>query len=336
MHNDIRKTLSVEPHKPITDMCPCQIREAFDSMAETLSRALGPDVVLSIHAQPGLPQVYADASMIETLLMNLAVNARDAMPEGGQLNLSAQAVELDAPQAAAHRQARPGRFICITICDTGCGMSAETLPQIFEPSFTTKTAGQGAGLGLSTVQGIVKQHRGWIETQSELGKGSIFRIYIPVIDNQQPAAQPRDIPLPAASAPLKKPSETILVVEDEPDLRELVTQLLQSRGYKTVSAGTGAQALEQWARHKDQIQLVLTDMIMPDGMTGRNLAERLLAQAPQLPIIYTSGYSPGTNRLDVGHIDPDHFLGKPYRPADLFEIVRRCLTVARPTIEQAA
>ena len=336
MHEETRKNLSVEHREQLTDMCPCQIREAFDSIADTLSRALGSEVTLSIHAQPGLPQIYADAAMMETALMNLAVNARDAMPGGGELTLSAHTVELDAAHTAAHREARPGRFLRVAVCDTGCGMSAETLPQIFEPSFTTKPSGQGAGLGLSTVHGIVKQHRGWIEAQSELGKGTIFRIYIPVIDNHTPATAPRHVAPPSHPAPLKKANETILVVEDEPDLRELVTQLLQSRGYKIIAAGTGAQALEQWARHKDQIQLVLTDMVMPDGMTGRKLAERLLAQSPQLPIIYTSGYTPGTNRLDVGHIDPEHFLGKPYRPAELFEIVRRCLTVTRPTIEQAA
>jgi len=331
-HHDIWKTAT--GRKPITDMHPCHIRETFDSMIDTLHGALGSNITLSVHAQPGLPQIYGDPHQLETVLLNLAVNAREAMPGGGELNLSAQVSELDSEQGTAHADARPGRFIRLAVADTGCGISAETLPRIFEPTFTTKPGGQGAGLGLAAVQSIVKQHRGWIETQSELGKGTIFRIYVPVLENAKaPARSCHAAKAAVQPVPINPAHETILVVEDEPDLRDLVTQLLESRGYKTVSAGTGAQALEQWALHKNNIQLVLTDMVMPDGMTGHALAEQLLAQAPDLPIIYTSGHTRGSEPLNAGHIDAEQFLGKPYRPAQLFEIVYRCL---HRTVGQAA
>jgi two-component system cell cycle sensor histidine kinase/response regulator CckA len=331
-HHDIRKAAT--GRKLITDMHPCHIRETFDSMIDTLHAALGANITLSVHAQPGLPQIYADPHLLETVLLNLTVNAREAMPGGGELNMSAQVSEVDSEHVTAHAEARPGRFIRLAVADTGCGISPETLEGIFEPTFTTKAGGQGAGLGLAAVQSIVKQHRGWIETQSELGKGTIFRIYIPVLENAKAPARSRQAAKTAAPpAPVNPAHETILVVEDEPDLRDLVTQLLESRGYKTVSAGTGAQALEQWARHKNNIQLVLTDMVMPDGMTGHALAEEILAQAPDLPIIYTSGHTRGSEPLNGSHIDPEHFLAKPYRPAQLFEIVHRCL---HRTVGQAA
>ncbi|HWD18023.1 MAG TPA: response regulator [Verrucomicrobiae bacterium] len=316
--------------KQITDIRPCQIREAFNSMEDMLPRVIGPQVILNINAQPGLPQIYADASMMETMLMNLAVNARDAMPEGGRLMLTALAVTLEAKDLAAHSEARRGRFVRISVADTGTGIPPEALPRIFEPFFTTKPVGQGTGLGLATVYGIVKQHRGWIDLETAVGKGTTFNIFIPVFESEPAETAPiRNAPEPK---PLKKPSETILVVEDEPDLRDLVIQLLQSRGYRILAASSGKQALEQWAQHKDEIQLVLTDMVMPDGLTGRKLAEQLLQESPHLPIIYTSGYSPGTNRPDVDQIDPNSFLGKPYRPAELFEIIHRFLN----PVEKAA
>ena len=320
--------------KQITDVRPCQIREAFATMADMLPRVIGPQVALKIDAQPGLPQVYADASMMETMLMNLAVNARDAMPNGGKLALFAQSVELDAQAVAGNAEARAGRFIRITVSDNGCGIPPETLPRIFEPFFTTKPVGQGTGLGLATVYGIVKQHHGWIEIHSELGKGTSFEIFIPVFEHEKAQTAPPQSTPPPPAEPVRKACETILVVEDEPDLRDLVIQLLQSRGYNIISACSGSQALEKWALHKDEIQLVLTDMIMPDGVTGRKLAQRLLAEEPDLPIIYTSGYSPSSNRQDVDHIDPEHFLGKPYRPSELFDIIHRCLNPEK--IDQAA
>jgi len=323
--------------KQITDVRPCQMREPFDAMAEMLPRALGPEIDLRIKIEAGLPQVYADTSMLETMLLNLAVNARDAMAEGGKLTISAQFAEVDARRSAANAEARPGRFVCVTVADTGCGIGPQVMPHIFEPFFTTKPVGEGTGLGLATVYGIVKQHRGWIEVESALGKGTTFRIYIPVFDNEKSDAKPlAPAPSPVEPKPLKKAAETILVVEDEPDLRDLVIQLLQSRGYKIVAASTGAQALEKWTEHKGQFHLLLTDMVMPDGMTGRKLAERILADSPDLPVIYTSGYSPGSHRNGVDQIDPERFLAKPYRPAELFEIVQRFLRPTPGAVAQAA
>src|ERR1700761_1230744 len=216
----------------LAEMHACNIRETFDSMVDTLNRALGSNITLTVHTAPGLPEVNADPHMLETLLYNLAVNAKEAMPGGGELNLSAQVSEQDSDEAAQHANARPGRFVRLAVADTGCGISAETLPHIFDTSFTTKSSGQKSGLGLAAVRKIVKVHKGWIETHSELGKGTVFRIYLPALETAKPAKKQRAAETPT-SPPAVEPQrsgETILIVEDDPDLRDLVTQLLETRG----------------------------------------------------------------------------------------------------------
>jgi CheY-like chemotaxis protein len=288
-------------------MHPWQIRETFDFMADLLPRTLGSKVVLSIHAQPALPQIYADPSMLETMLINLSVSACNAMPEGGKLTLSAEMVELDAKRAAKHLEGRPGRFLRISVADEAA-----------RPG--------GKASSLAHVQEIVREHLGWIERASESDKGTHVDVYLPSMEARKEHAQarPATAAKPVQGGVAKNRGEMILVVEDEPDLCELITQLLQSRGYKTVAASSGKSALEQWAIHKDEIQLLLTDMVMPDGMTGRKLAETLQADSPNLAVIYTSGHSQNSEQLEIAHIDPQFFLGKPYRPAQLFDIVERC------------
>jgi CheY-like chemotaxis protein len=197
-------------------------------------------------------------------------------------------------------------------------MNEETLQRIFEPFFSTKEVGKGTGLGLSTVYGIVKQHRGWLEVQSEVGKGSTFSIYFPVA-----ASQP-------VSPNLKKNSplggtETILFVEDEPDIRRLARQVLERYGYRVMEAGSGAEALKVWEQNKDSVDLLLTDMVMPEGITGREIAVQMQAQSKKLKVIFTSGYSVDMLEKDFAGQEGIVFLPKPYQPATLAKTIRQCL-----------
>jgi CheY-like chemotaxis protein len=204
------------------------------------------------------------------------------------------------------------------------------LPRIFEPFFTTKPMGKGTGLGLATVYGITRQHSGWVEVESKLNQGTVFHVLLPAIDG---AGETRKAPQPSLG-PSSGGGETILVVEDEPDLRDLVSQVLESQGYKVVQASSGADALEVWRKHAGSINLLLTDMVMPDGLGGRKLADILTNEDPRLRVIFTSGYSAGMPGTELATVEEQQFLAKPYRPSALLEVVRRCLD--QPQRELAA
>jgi two-component system, cell cycle sensor histidine kinase and response regulator CckA len=212
----------------------------------------------------------------------------------------------------------------LSVADTGCGIAPELLPRIFEPFFTTKPVGKGTGLGLATVYGIAKQHDGWVEVQSQPGQGTTFHIFIPTC-----TAAPQAGPAPLTGQPLKGGHETVLVVEDEADVRNFVIRLLKSYGYKVIPANSGKEALDRWTERTEKIHLLLTDMVMPGGLTGRQLAESLLAKDPALRVLYTSGYSLGTPDRDLGWLEGRDFLAKPYEPNMLLQRVRACLD-ARP------
>jgi signal transduction histidine kinase len=305
--------------KQVMQPRPLDMADAVRGVSRMLERVMGEDIAVEVLCPRELPWVHGDPGMIEQVLMNLAVNSRDAMPRGGKFVLSATAQRFDSDRPTDHPEARTGEFVCLSVSDTGCGMDPVTLGRIFEPFFTTKEVGRGSGLGLATVYGIVKQHRGWIEVESEVGLGTSFRVFLP--------AEPRPAPAPRLTddAPAAGGAETILVVEDEDALRELVTEILTTFGYRVVSAPSGVQALKVWEKHRDEIDLLLTDMVMPEGMSGRELAERLLRQEPELQVIYTSGYSPGMAGKDLALIGGFNFLPKPYPPVRLVEMVRECL-----------
>ena len=296
------------------------LNTVLQNLGSILSRLLGEDVALKTEFDAELPSIQADPGMIEQVVMNLAVNARDAMPKGGQLRVATSVVEVDAAHAARQVGARPGRFVCLEVADTGCGMSPETLSRIFEPFFSTKEVGKGTGLGLATVYGIVRQHQGWIEVASEVGVGSTFIIFLPA--SGRPVAETTDTSFRTRN--ILGGEETILLVEDEPDLRELVREILQGYRYKVVSAANGVEALKMWDQHDGRIDLLLTDIVMPEGLNGRELVAQLRQRRPDLKVIYTSGYSAAT-----GDSEPDHrnglFLAKPYRPPALAQLVRQCL-----------
>jgi len=252
--------------------------------------------------------------------LNLAVNARDAMPRGGQLGVRISIMDVNEDHVRRHPEARVGTFVCVSKSDTGCGIPPENLSRIFEPFFTTKEIGKGTGLGLATVYGIVKQHQGWIEVSSVVGKGTTFRIFIPYVGVQQPETEK-----PTTQILVRGGSETILLVEDEKPVRELVARVLEKHGYKILQAGTGAEALGVWEQHKNEIALLLTDLVMPDNMNGRELAETLWQRQPDLKVIFTSGYSADIVGKDFKLESDTNFLQKPYHPQILALTVRRCL-----------
>jgi len=254
------------------------------------------------------------------VLLNLAVNSRDAMPKGGLLAVKIAVVESDARHVAQYAEAQPGKFVCLSVVDSGSGIPPENLGRIFEPFFTTKAVGKGTGLGLATVYGIVKQHQGWIEVESAPGKGATFRVFLPASAGTAAAA---------AEHPVEKTvrggTETILVVEDEAPVRELVCNFLAGHGYRILQAESGVQALEVWQASKEKVDLLLTDLVMPDRINGRELAERLWVDRPKLREIFTSGYSADVVGKDFVLRQGLNYLQKPYEPNKLALAVRDCL-----------
>ncbi|HEY8966843.1 MAG TPA: ATP-binding protein, partial [Candidatus Methylacidiphilales bacterium] len=260
-------------------------------------------------------------SMVEQIVLNLVANARDAMPTGGAIWLSSEVVELAEADVAGRPEARPGRFALLTAKDTGTGMDERTLARIFEPFFTTKEMGKGTGLGLATVYGVVKQHEGWIDVESTLGVGTTFRIHLPLSAKADAGAAG---PSKAAAKPTGG-SETILVVEDETHVRQLVVAILRSAGYQILEAKSGLDAIGVWEKNIEKIDLVLSDVIMPGLITGIDLGEKLASEKPGLPVILTSGYSAEVIGENLA-LDPTiNFLPKPYPPHSLLRMVRDCL-----------
>ena len=296
------------------------MNEVVGNMTKMLGRLLGEDIALQLNYFPQPVTVQADAGMLEQVLLNLAVNARDAMPKGGVLGIRIAPLEVDAPRVAQQPEAQVGRFVCVTVSDTGCGIPPENLRRIFEPFFTTKEVGKGTGLGLATVYGIVKQHQGWLEVESEFGKGARFRFFLPCS-----AATAEATEVQPAEPAVRGGTETILVVEDEAPLRELVCNVLSGHGYRILQAESGRRALEVWRESKDHIDLLLTDLVMPDRMNGRELAATLRAEYPRLKVLFTSGYSAHEVGQDSVLPCDLNYLQKPYQPRKLAQAVRDCL-----------
>ncbi len=296
------------------------LNKIIANLSKMLQRLLGDDIALESTLEAALPAIEADTGMIEQIIMNLSVNARDAMPKGGRLRIVTTFVTIDEAYVRLHPDAHAGQFVRLSVTDNGTGMSKETLGRIFEPFFTTKEVGKGTGLGLATVYGIVKQHNGWIEVESELGVGTTFVVHLPASSKSFDTAFERAPQKPA----VKGGHETILLVEDEPVLRELARVILKDYQYEVLEAGTGAEAVKIWEQHQGRIDLLLTDMVMPEGMTGRELAEKLRSRKPELKVIYTSGYSADVMGSEIGLRDA-MFLQKPYAPPLLAKTVRECL-----------
>ena len=295
------------------------INDTLRNAIKMLERLVGEHVQIDFRPQSPMPAIHADSSMLEQIAMNLAVNARDAMSEGGKISITTSLETVHRAPTPMDPERRDGEFICVTFSDTGTGMDAQVLNRIFEPFFTTKPPGKGTGLGLSTVFGIVRQHYGWLEVESKPNHGSTFRCYFPA--SQQLAEKTDSLDDNA----LRSGRETILVAEDEDALREMVVQVLKIQGYYVLEAASGSHALEVWEKANRPVDLLLTDMVMPGGVMGSELAERLSRLCPRLKVIYTSGYSPGMAGRDASLLANRNFLPKPYSIGKLAQFVRECL-----------
>jgi two-component system cell cycle sensor histidine kinase/response regulator CckA len=296
------------------------LNDAIGSITRLLARTLGEHVTVTTEFDKKLPHIVADRSMIEQVIMNLAVNARDAMTNGGQISISTSVQQIPASHQEVQPDSRPGQFVCFCVTDTGCGIPEHVLPRIFEPFFTTKEIGKGTGLGLSTVYGNVKQHNGWVEVQSTQGHGTTFKIFLPFTDQYG-----ESLDSTAVCRPVRGGKETILVVEDESALGTLMKTTLRRQGYQVHTASTGAEALAVWAARLDEIDLLLTDIVMPDGLSGWELAKELQSIKPALKVIYMSGYN---TEMTNGRLTLDNniiFLEKPFGPQHLAQKVRDCL-----------
>jgi two-component system, cell cycle sensor histidine kinase and response regulator CckA len=306
--------------KQILQPVPLDLNRVTAELEKMLRRILGEDIALVPSLAPDLGLVLADPSQIEQVLMNLVVNARDAMPAGGKLIIETANVELAEAFMIGGSPVKPGSYIMLAVTDTGCGMDVETCDRIFEPFFTTKERGKGTGLGLSTVYGIIRQSGGEILVHSVRGKGTAFRIFLP---RSEPQPQPES---PASVQVVKRTTgnETILLVEDEPAVRDLAKQVLTQVGYTVMTASNGVDALRVCEKHLDEIHLVLTDVVMPE-MGGRAFVEQLAKARPDIKILYMSGYT--DEAIDNhGALNPGtHLITKPFSLTDLRRKVREVL-----------
>lgn len=290
------------------------------NLLKMLRRLIGEHINLELSGPSEDLWLEADPGMMEQVVMNLVVNARDAMPNGGRLTLHTRLVEYDETVCAHNSEARAGRFVCMTVSDAGCGMDEATKERIFDPFFTTKAAGKGTGLGLATVYGIVKQHQGWVEVESTVGKGSSFSVFLPA-HNQVP--KPSEVSIP--NEPMPHGSETLLLVEDDKSVRALASRTLQQLGYRVLEAGNAKEALKTWGLNDGEVDLLITDMVMPGGTTGLELAEQLFKQKPAFKAILVSGYCVETEHWNVPNMERIHFMHKPINPVRLAKVVRELL-----------
>jgi two-component system cell cycle sensor histidine kinase/response regulator CckA len=314
-----RQLLTFSRRSPLESRA-LDLNDVVDCLTSILKHVLGEKIDLSIATAAGGAPVTADSGMMEQVLLNLAVNARDAMPKGGRLEIATEIFALGETEAGRSGGHSPGTYVRLSVTDSGVGISPEHLDHIFEPFFTTKEAGKGTGLGLATVFSIVEQHHGWIDVASEVNVGTTVRVNLPC--RNQPGAAVCPSP---SEAPALGGSETILLAEDEEAVRQLFRRALESRGYTVLTAESGPAALELWRRHGSKVSLLIADIVMPGGMSGRDLAERLQSDRPDLKVIYCSGYADEALGGDSPLCSGRNFLSKPFDLESLLRSVRNCL-----------
>jgi CheY-like chemotaxis protein len=287
-----------------------------------LERIIGESISIELQLGSAIPGIFADVGMLEQVLINLAVNARDAMPEGGKLTLRTSVrneASLPTLDASSH--------VCLSVGDTGSGIAPELLGRIFEPYFSTKDMARGTGLGLATVQSIVSAHGGFLRVESELGSGSVFLVYLPAGSaSVEPVKVATALSRPKAAA---RGGETLLVVEDDEAVRKVLTASLRRQGYELLMACHAAEALEIWKRRQAEVALLITDVIMPGGMGGLELIEVLRGERPALPFLCVSGYAPDYDGASFSLVEGENFIRKPFSLVELAEVVRRRLDQAQ-------
>lgn len=317
--SSLTRQLLLFGRRQIMEQHRLNLNEVVASMLNMLRRLLGEHIDIVWKGGPDAVWVEGDPSMLEQVIVNLCVNARDAMPKGGKLSLHTGKVNLSPADAKRHEDARPGNFIRLSVVDTGIGMDDPTLKRIFEPFFTTKEMGKGTGLGLATVYGIVRQHQGWVEVESRPNAGATFKAFLP--EASQPTAE-------TASEQEKivpGKNEIILLVEDDEALRDLVGLNLETQGYRVVQAANGLEAIRQYEQLNGAVDMVFTDMVMPGGMTGLEMIQRLRSLNPKLKAMVSSGYSLDLARSNGEEEKGLRFLPKPYQPSTLSRLIRECL-----------
>lgn len=307
------------------DFKPLNLNSAIDETTRSMLSHLASDNIKFVYNfYKDLPYVYADRTMIDEIIVNLSLNARDAMPSGGTITYSTNVVEIKSDETSFNPKAKPGRYVCFSVSDTGHGMDETVKSRIFEPFFTTKEFGKGFGLGMAMVYGIVEQHNGWIEVDSAVNVGTTFKIYLPVAE----VAPVEEI---TVTKPIKqieiKPVKkyTILLVEDDTSLRFLLRHLLEQHGFKVIESASGEDALKLWNIYKDEIDLLFTDIIMPDGMNGHTLSMELKKMKPNLKVLFTSGYSPTILDPQYNLIEGVNFIHKPYNSEIIINTIHNCL-----------
>jgi PAS domain S-box-containing protein len=317
---DLTRQLLLFGRKQLLQINVLDLNDVPANLLKMLRRLLRENINFILESSPSPIYIEADRGMMEQVVMNLCINAQDAMPNGGNLTLSTHKVKISEAHASANPEASVGEFACIKVSDQGCGIEPVTLIHIFEPFFTTKAVGKGTGLGLATVHGIVKQHRGWVEVESIVGKGSTFSIYLRL--SAQIPTQRLEEP---ATLPKTQKSGTILFVEDEASLRSMSAKVLTLHGYHVIEAANAAEAIALWERHGDSIDLLFTDMVMPGTMSGLELSKNLRSRKPGLKVVISSGYS--TDLLSQTDLQPQGiiYVPKPYDAKKLLQTVDKLL-----------
>jgi len=316
---DLIKQLLAFSRQSVMQFQPMDLAVTVSRQSKMLERLLGERTTLELSLPRNLSWVNADQAMIEQVLLNLCLNARDAMKNGGLLRLELTESEVAAKEATGYDDAKPGKYVCLSVTDTGPGMDEHTLERLFEPFFTTKEVGQGTGLGLATVRGIVQQHQGLVEVESAVGKGSTFRVYLPAV--APPLLAAKTVPVETRL----RGKGTILLVEDEPSVRKATRKLLVRTGYVVMEAADGKEALALWEAHRAEVDLVYTDMVMPGDLSGLQLADRILDAEPDKKVIITSGYTTQVMDLEKGAKSPIVYLPKPCPPATLISVIQRLM-----------
>lgn len=305
----------------LTQTEPLDLNEVVASVVQMLRRLIGEHIVLKTRYPHEVVPVDADASMLEQALINLAVNARDAMLNGGRLTIEISRVQVDKPEVLLSGNGRPGKYARLSVSDTGTGIATENLPRIFEPFFTTKEPGKGTGLGLATVLQIVEQHRGWVEVDSRRGAGTTFHLYLPTLTRNKLASSARRV----QNLSIPRGTETILLVEDEEAVRRSIGDILAHYGYHIHAAVSGAAALEIWREHHESIQLIVTDLVIPGSVNGRALFDQMRSEKPGLRAIFCSGYTDDILGNDASLRKAANFIEKPFPPERLMQKIRACL-----------
>jgi len=317
--SDLTKQLLIFSRKVESKLRPMDLNKETEQVSKILERTIPKMVNIELHLAENLNIINGDPAQIEQILMNLGVNARDAMPNGGRLIFETENIILDEHYCKIHLGSKPGHYVKLSISDTGHGMDKETLKHIFDPFYTTKEIGKGTGLGLAMVYGIVKSHNGYIMCYSEPDEGTIFKIYFPVIEKETERVESKE-----KKVHIKGGNETILLVDDEEAIRELGKDILTRFGYTVLMASDGETALEIYRENKKEISLVILDIIMP-GMGGRKCLEELLKINPELRIIIASGYSMNGPSKEVLKAGAKGFISKPYNINQILKSVRETL-----------